>query len=285
MNYRHAFHAGNHADVLKHVVLLALCEALTAKPSPCFALDTHAGRGLYKLDGESALKTGEAADGIARLVAEAPKQPAIARYLSAVRVCRQQHGVHAYPGSPWLLAHALRAEDRIAACELLPDEAAALKANFSRDQRVAVHTRDGYAAIKALLPPKLGDTRFARGLVLVDPPYEAQLDEFDTAMAALREALQRWPQGMLVLWYPIKQRRVLHGFYRKAGLLQGKSTLLLELLVRPDDSPLRMNGSGMLLVNAPYRFDLELAPALEALRTTLGEDGASSRVEWLRAPA
>ncbi|MES2859802.1 MAG: 23S rRNA (adenine(2030)-N(6))-methyltransferase RlmJ [Pseudomonadota bacterium] len=285
MNYRHAFHAGNHADVLKHVVLLALCESLTAKPSPCFVLDTHAGRGLYKLDGESALKTGEAADGIARLVAEAPKQAAIARYLTAVRACRQQHGVHAYPGSPWLLAHALRDEDRIAACELLPDEAAALKANFSRDQRVAVHVRDGYSAIKAMLPPRIGDTRFARGLVLVDPPYEAQLDEFDTALAALREALQRWPQGMLALWYPIKQRRVLHGFYRKAGLLQGNSSLVLELLVRPDDSPLRMNGSGMLLVNAPYRFDLELAPALEALRTALGEDGASSRVEWLRAPA
>ena len=104
-------------------------------------------------------------------------------------------------------------------------------------------------------------------------------------MAALREALHRWPQGMLALWYPVKQRRVLHGFYRKAGLLQGKSTLLLELLVRPDDSPLRLNGSGMLLVNAPYRFDAELAPALEALRIALGEEGASARVEWLRAPA
>ena len=290
MNYRHAFHAGNHADVLKHVVLLALCEALTAKPSPCFALDTHAGRGLYKLDGESALKTGEAADGIARLVAEAPKHAAIARYLAAVRACRQLHGAHAYPGSPWLLAHALRAEDRIAACELLPDEAAVLQATFARDARVAVHQRDGYAAIKAMLPPKYvdkggGALKFARGLVLLDPPYEAQLDEFDTAMAALREALQRWPQGMLALWYPIKQRRVLHGFYRKAGLLQAKSTLLLELLVRPDDSPLRMNGSGMLLVNAPYRFDVELTPALQGLRAALGEDGASMRVEWLRAPA
>jgi len=290
MNYRHAFHAGNHADVLKHVVLLAMCDALAAKPSPCFALDTHAGRGLYKLDGESSLKTGEAADGIARLVAEAPRHPAIARYLAAVRACRQQHGVHAYPGSPWLLAHALRAEDRIAACELLPDEAAALKSNFARDARVAVHQRDGYAAIKAILPPKYvdkggGALRFARGLVLVDPPYEAQLDEFDAAMAALREALQRWPQAMLALWYPIKQRRVLHGFFRKARLLPSKSTLLLELLVRPDHSPLRMNGSGMLLVNAPFRFDEELAPALQGLSAALGEDGATSRVEWLRAPA
>ena len=220
MNYRHAFHAGNHADVLKHVVVLALCDALTSKPAACFALDTHAARGLYKLDGESAQKTGEALDGVARLQAEAPRNPALQRYLMAVKACRQQHGAHAYPGSPWLLAHALREQDRIAACELLPEEAAALKANLGQDPRIAVHQRDGYAAIKALLPPRHAAQKFARGLVLIDPPYEAQLDEFDTALAAIREALARWPQGMLALWYPIKQRRVLQGFYRRAAALE-----------------------------------------------------------------
>ena len=285
MNYRHAFHAGNHADVLKHVVALALCDALVAKPSPCFALDTHAGRGLYKLDGEAAMKTGEAQDGVARLVAEAPRDPAIQRYLSAVRACRQQHGPHAYPGSPWLLAHALREQDRIAACELHPEEANVLKANFAGEERVAVHQRDGYAAVKALLPPKHGDVRFGRGLVLIDPPYEAQLDEFDTALAAMREGLARWPQGMLALWYPIKERRALQAFQRKASALDAKSVLLLELLVRPDDSPLRMNGSGMLLLNPPWQFDAPMRPALEAMRTALGEAGASSRVEWLKRGA
>ena len=285
MNYRHAFHAGNHADVLKHVVLLALCDALVAKPAACFVLDTHAGRGLYKLDGEAAQKTGEAQDGIARLVAEAPKAPPVQRYLAAVRACRQQHGAQAYPGSPWLLAHALREQDRIAACELHPEEANVLRDNFAGDPRVAVHARDGYAAVKALLPPKHGTMKFARGLVLIDPPYEAQLDEFDTALAAIREALARWPQGMLALWYPVKQRRALQSFYRKAAALDAKSALLLELLVRPDDSPLRMNGSGMLLLNAPWRFDAAMAPALDAIREALGEAGASARVEWLRAPA
>ena len=285
MNYRHAFHAGNHADVLKHVVLLALCDALIAKPAPCFALDTHAGRGLYKLDGEAAQKTNEARDGVARLVAEAPRDPAIQRYLAAIKACRQQHGAQAYPGSPWLLAHALRAQDRIAACELHPEEANVLKANLADDGRVAVHQRDGYAAIKALLPPKHGATRFARGLVLIDPPYEAQLDEFDIALSALREALTRWPQGMVALWYPIKQGRALQGFRRKAAALDAKSALLLELLVRPDDSPLRMNGSGMLVLNAPWQFDVAMRPALAALQTALGEDGAASRVEWLRPPA
>ena len=285
MNYRHAFHAGNHADVLKHVVLLALCDALTAKPAPCLALDTHAGRGLYKLDGESAQKTGEAQDGIARLFAESPRDPAVQRYLTAVRACRQAHGSHAYPGSPWLLAHALREQDHIAACELLPEEAAVLSDNFARDPRVSVHARDGYAAIKAMLPPKHGATRFARGLVLIDPPYEAQLDEFDIAIKALREGLSRWPQGMFALWYPIKQGRVLQAFQRKAAAIDAKSALLLELLVRPDDSPLRMNGSGMLILNAPWQFDVAMRPALAALQAALGEAGASSRVAWLKSPA
>ena len=285
MNYRHAFHAGNHADVLKHVVVLALCDALTSKPAACFALDTHAARGLYKLDGESAQKTGEALDGVARLQAEAPRNAALQRYLMAVKACRQQHGAHAYPGSPWLLAHALREQDRIAACELLPEEAAALKANLGQDPRIAVHQRDGYAAIKALLPPRHAARKFARGLVLIDPPYEAQLDEFDTALAAIREALARWPQGMLALWYPIKQRRVLQGFYRRAAALEAKSALVLELLVRADDSPLRMNGSGMLLLNAPWQFDQAMRPAMDAMRDALGEAGAEARVEWLRQPA
>ena len=284
MNYRHAFHAGNHADVLKHVVLLALCDALVAKPAACFVLDTHAGRGLYKLDGEAAQKTGEAQDGIARLLAEAPRAAPVQRYLAAIKACRQQYGPHAYPGSPWLLAHALREQDRIAACELHPEEANVLRDNFAHDPRMAVHARDGYAAVKALLPPKHGAIKFARGLVLIDPPYEAQLDEFDTALAAIREALARWPQGMIALWYPIKLRRALQQFQRKAAALDTRSTLLLELLVRPDDSPLRMNGSGMLLLNAPWRFDAAMKPALDAIRDALGEAGASSRLEWLKAP-
>ena len=284
MNYRHAFHAGNHADVLKHIVLLALCDTLVAKPGACFALDTHAGRGLYRLDGEAAGKTGEALDGIARLQAEAPHEPLVQRYLAAVRACRQRHGAHAYPGSPWLLAHALRAQDRIAACELHPEEAHVLREQFAGDPRVAVHQRDGYAALKALLPPRHGETRFGRGLVLVDPPYEAQLDEFDIALAALREALARWPQGMVALWYPIKQRRALAAIQRRFAALEAKSILQAELLVRPDDSPLRMNGSGMLLLNPPWQFDRTLAPALEAIRAALGEAGASTRLAWLRTP-
>lgn len=291
MNYRHAFHAGNHADVFKHVVLLALADALTVKPAPLFALDTHAGRGVYALDSNSAQRTGEAESGIGRLFAEAPKHPAINRYLAAVRACRAIHGPSSYPGSPWLLAHALREQDRIAACELIPEEAAQLKANFARDERVAVHARDGYAAIKALLPPKLikpggEELRFTRGIVLIDPPYEAQLEEFDHIIAAVREALSRWPQATFAVWYPIKRRRSLQPFFRRAATLPVKASLLTELLVHPDDSPLRMNGSGMLLLNPPWQLDQTLAPALSKLAKVLGQSpAAAARVEWLKQSA
>ncbi len=282
MNYRHAFHAGNHADVLKHVALLAICDALTAKPAPVFALDTHAGRGLYRLKSGSAQRTGEAEQGIGRLLAAQARDPAVARYLKAIKACRSAHGPDAYPGSPWLLAHALREQDRIVCCELQPIEAAALKSNFAGDARVAAHESDGYAAMKAFLPPKSGAQKIGRGLVLIDPPYEAQLNEFDAAVAALREGLQRWPEGVFALWYPIKLRRHLQPFYRKATNLPAKSALVAELLVRADDSPLRMNGSGLLLLNAPWKLDAALESALGVLHKVLDDGGGSAQLEWLR---
>src|SRR5688572_18769891 len=252
MNYRHAYHAGNHADVLKHVLLLALLDALARKPAPYFVLDTHAGRGVYDLQAEEAGKTGEAEDGVARLLAWArnarPLPTAIARYRTALQVEADAAGDRQrYPGSPLLTARALREGDRLAACELHPEDAAALKALFKHDPRVGVHQRDGYGAIAALLPPKE-----KRGLVLIDPPYEAQGAEFDAVLAALRDGLTRWPTGVFAVWYPIKQRRTLLPFLRKAAALPARQMLLAEVLVRRDDSPLRMNGSGMLILNPPW---------------------------------
>jgi 23S rRNA (adenine2030-N6)-methyltransferase len=240
---------------------------------------------LYALDADAAQRTGEADEGVQRLFDALPADPWIGAYLDAVRACRAQHGDSAYPGSPWLLAHALRAQDRIACCELQPEEAGALKAGFAGDGRVAIHQRDGYAALRALLPPVVHGVRYARGLVLIDPPFEAQLAEFDVALAALREGLARWPQGMFALWYPIKQRRAVQPFYRAAAALPAKSVLCAELLVRADDSPLRMNGSGMLLLNPPYRFDAGLQRCLPSLARVLAADAPPTRVEWLRAGA
>ena len=283
MNYRHAFHAGNHADVLKHIVLLALLEALKKKETPFFVLDTHAGRGRYLLAAPESRKTGEADAGILKLMGEAKMPEVVERYLRAVEANNPVGALIAYPGSPLLIAQALREQDRLAACELQADEASALKELFAHDARVAVHARDGYTAMKAMLPPKLGATRFARGLVLIDPPYEVQDNEYPMIISTLRETLERWPQATYAIWYPIKLRRSLQPFFRKAAALPGKSVLAVELQIRPDDSPLRLNGSGLVIVNPPWQFDQQLAPALPVLKKALGEAGAMTRLEWLRA--
>ncbi len=278
VNYRHAFHAGNHADVVKHVALLGLMQALQRKDGALFVLDTHAGRGQYALESAAARRTQEASAGIGQLLAAKIRgNPLISSYLAAVRACNPGPAVSIYPGSPQLLAGALREQDRMACCELQPDEAAALKALLASDLRVGVHQRDGYGALTALLPPKQ-----KRGLVLIDPPYEAQLAEFDQIVPALRAALARWATGIYALWYPIKRRRALQPFYRRAADLPAKSVLLVELLVRPDDSPLRMNGSGLAIVNPPWRFEDALSAALPSLAKALDEGGGSWRVERLR---
>ena len=278
MNYRHAFHAGNHADVLKHVVLLAMVESLKRKSAPFFALDTHAGRGRYLLQGEHSDKTGEARAGIFRLMVLGKLPPPVQRYLKAVQADNPVGALVAYPGSPMLLAQAMRPVDRLVACELQPDEARALEALFRHDARVATQARDGYAAVKALLPPKE-----KRGLVLIDPPYEAQEQEFPRILAALADGLQRWPTGSYAVWYPIKQRVTLQHFMRKLAALPCKSVLRAELLVRADDSPLRLNGSGMVVLKPPYKLDQELAGALPVLARLLADgDAAESRLDWLR---
>ena len=278
MNYDHAFHAGNHADVLKHLVLLALIDALARKPTPFFVLDTHAGQGEYALQSRQAAATGEIEGGVLRLAAWSSKQtrlaPPLARYLDAVEPFL---AAGRYPGSPRLTAACLRADDRLACCELSPEPAQRLKALFAGDPRVGVHQRDGYAALKALLPP-----RERRGLVLIDPPYEAQLAEYDTALAALRAALARWPQGIFALWYPIKQRRALAPFFRRAAALPARSALVAELMCHADDSPLRLNGSGMLLLNPPWKLDQSLLHALPSLAQALGDSLQGWRLEWLR---
>ncbi|WP_442684104.1 23S rRNA (adenine(2030)-N(6))-methyltransferase RlmJ [Stenotrophomonas sp. JC08] len=283
MNYRHAFHAGNHADVLKHITLLALIDSFKRKDSPFFVLDTHAGRGRYLLSSEESRKTAEIDDGVMRLMAQPTLPEVVERYLKAVQADNPVGAMITYPGSPLLTAQAMRAQDRLAACELQEEEAAALKALFARDSRVGVHPGDGYAQIRSLLPPKFNGMKIGRGLVLIDPPYEAQDAEYPRILAALSETLTRWPQATCAVWFPIKQRRSVLHFFRKAAALPARSALLVEFLVRPDDSPLRLNGSGMLLLNPPWQFDRVLGPALPVLKKHLGEAGASTRMEWLKA--
>jgi 23S rRNA (adenine2030-N6)-methyltransferase len=278
--YRHAFHAGNHADVLKHVALLAWIDALKTKDSAFFVLDTHGGRGLYDLDAEAAGKTDEAATGIRRLWSVRGLPAPVERLLEVVVGENRKMPLRHYPGSPRIALAAMRPQDRLAVCELQPEEAALLKTTLAHDPRSAVHARDGYSGVRALLPPKE-----KRGLVLIDPPYEAQEGEHALVIAAVKEALTRWPNGGVAVWYPIKQRRTLHSFFREAALLAPRGLLCAELLVRPDDSPLRLNGSGMLLFHPPWKLAEALAPSLPILTRLLGEKHASHRLEWLRRPA
>ncbi|MCE3001176.1 MAG: 23S rRNA (adenine(2030)-N(6))-methyltransferase RlmJ [Xanthomonadaceae bacterium] len=278
MNYRHAFHAGNFADVLKHAVLVALLRALTRKDAPLAYVDTHAGAGSYDLGGPEAARTLEHAAGIGRLLAT-PGLPDLLRdYLTLVRGdAADGAALREYPGSPLIAARLLRATDRLLLCELQDAECAALRLAFAGDPRVAVQQRDGYAALAALLPP-----RERRGLVLVDPPFEAQDAEFRAIEAALAAAFRRFAQGVYAIWYPIKLRRHVAPFHRWLRGCGMPKVLVAEVLLRPDDAAQTLNGCGVAIVNTPWQVDQVLAPALAALPALLGAArGGGHRLEWL----
>jgi len=270
VKYRHACHAGNFADVVKHVVLVAALMRLAEKERPLFLLETHAGRGRYDLTAKAG--AAEAAAGILRLAAAEPPAPsaAIARYLAIVRQFNRSGAPPAcYPGSPLIAAALLRPQDRAAFCEIVATEAELLRGEFRRDARVGVHCRDGFEALKALLPP-----REKRGLVLIDPPYEETGADFARVAAALAQASARWPQGTFIAWYPIKQGVVAARFHRQLAQAGVERLLAAELCIHPDDSRAGLNGSGLVIVNPPYRLDQDLEAALPALHRVLSPAGA-----------
>lgn len=274
MNYRHAFHAGNFADCMKHVVLVWLLEALRRKPAPFFVLDTHAGTGFYDLDGSPAARTGEAAGGIRRLMDAPPA--ALADYLGLVR--RLTDGrTGAYPGSPALIHALLRPDDRLACCELHPDDATLLRRRFARDKAVAVHQRDAWEALGALLPPA-----HKRGLVLVDPPFEAP-DEFARLAEGLKLGHTRFRTGIFAAWYPIKHRAPLQPFFATLADSGIRDIVTAELWLREPADPARLNGCGMVVINPPFRFEAEIPPLLDTLLGGLGagEPGAGTAIRRL----
>ncbi len=280
MNYRHVFHAGNFADVFKHAVLIGLLEALAAKKTPYCYLETHAGSGRYDLHGADAQKTREHETGVMRLLAATELTPQLHIYMNLVRALNADaapHDLRIYPGSPMLARYLMREQDRALLCELQPTEAGSLKRLFANDARVQVHQRDGYAAVGALIPP-----RERRGLVLIDPPFEAQEREFDAVRGALSIALERWPNGIYAIWYPIKLRRTTQTF-RRWFVQQGIAKVLCaELLLHPDNSTLRLNGCGMIIVNAPWKFDQQLGALLPVLLRYLSQSRfGEHRVDWL----
>jgi 23S rRNA (adenine2030-N6)-methyltransferase len=282
MNYRHAFHAGNFADVLKHAALVGLLDALQAKPAAFCYVDTHAARGMYDLRGEQAAKTQEHADGVQRLLGAPDLPPALRRYVDVVRAFQpsSEAALTCYPGSPLIAQRLLREQDRAILCELQEEEAAALRRTLAGDARCAVHERDGYAAMKALLPPAQ-----KRGLVLIDPPFEAQGAEFTLIQDALANAFTRWPNATYAVWYPIKLRETVQPFHRWLQHNAGKSDVLTaELLLHPDNSGLRLNGCGLAIVNPPWQFDRKLQEWLPALKDLVAQGAhGSATVRMLKS--
>lgn len=286
MNYRHHFHAGNFADVFKHVVLLRLLAGLQRKETGLLYLDTHAGRGTYEL-GPAALgpdgreRAPEWPEGIGRLWAATGLSDALADYVELVRAHQVAQGgrpgaLHFYPGSPWLAGARLRPQDRAVCCELRADEAEALRQLPGGAARMRVEERDGYTALRAALPPPE-----RRALVLIDPPFE-RADEFAQVSEAGRELRRRLPAGTLAVWYPLTERAQRAEFFAEVAAAGDTPALVVELRVVGDDSPWQMKGCGLLVLHPPWRVDEELRALVPELATLLGQDaGATGRVTWL----
>jgi 23S rRNA (adenine2030-N6)-methyltransferase len=280
MNYRHAFHAGNFADVLKHVVLMMLVEHLKKKPAPFFFLDTHAGRGTYDLSEAQAQRSGEYRNGVGRLLEarESALPPELSAYVRLVRDAagKGHSAITAYPGSPVIVSRMKRATDRMVLVEKLPKEADALRAALGRQRLVSVVEGDGYSALKAHLPP-----RENRGLVLIDPPYESDL-EFDRVLAGLELAHERWPTGMFCVWYPLTERAGPVRFHRGLERSGIRRVLEVSLRVLPADAQVGMSGAGLTIVNPPWQLDELLKDLLPPLHQLLSPEGLGEwKVDWL----
>lgn len=290
MNYQHHFHAGNHADVLKHLALLQLIALMQQKDAGFLVLDTHAGAGLYDLEASEARRGDEAEGGIGRLRAASENADAavpalIRRYLGLVDGFGRRH----YPGSPALAVSTLRAQDRFVGVEMVPKVARELERNLSGlavpDDGLAPRRRttrcdNGLAALKSDLPPIE-----RRGIILIDPPYE-QASEREDIVLAIEAGLQRFATGVFALWYPIKQRAFLDRWLRRIARLTPKPVLTIENSIIRDEPGNRLTGSGLLVINPPWQFDSAMAPVLEFINRALREDDAApASIDWLNPPA
>jgi 23S rRNA (adenine2030-N6)-methyltransferase len=278
MNYRHAFHAGNFADVVKHSVLALLIERLKAKDTAFRVIDTHAGVGLYNLTAGEATRTGEWREGIGRLWNH-KRSPALdallAPYLSAVAAANgtgEPSPLTRYPGSPWIARQLLRRKDRLTAVELHPQDAATLEELFAGDIQVRTIALDGWLALGAFVPPKE-----RRGLVLVDPPFEER-DDFDTMVSAFVAAYHKWPTGIYALWYPVKDLPAIDRL--RLGLAKSGIRRLIraELTIRDRDTAGTFNGAGLVVCNPPWQFDETLVALLSGLVPLLAQGPGASHV-------
>ncbi|MFN3744490.1 MAG: 23S rRNA (adenine(2030)-N(6))-methyltransferase RlmJ [Hyphomicrobiaceae bacterium] len=281
MNYRHAYHAGNFADVLKHAVLSLVLVHMAKKEAPFRVIDTHAGIGMYDLAGVEAAKTGEWQRGIGRLmgpdVSPLPEAAAarLTPYLGAIRASNPDGGLRYYPGSPCLALALMRAQDRLVANELHAEDAETLARTLARDRRAKVLGLDGWLALKAQLPPKE-----RRGVILVDPPFE-EAGELERLAQGLQNARRRFAGGVYLLWYPIKDPRLTRRFHEAVAAMAPPGTLAIELLVRAPTDVDRLNGSGLIVINPPYTLEYDSSVVLSVLAERLS-DGAGARAQVMR---
>lgn len=272
MNYRHAFHAGNFADVLKHVVLARVLDYMKRKDAPFRVIDTHAGIGRYDLASTEAAKTGEWQDGIARLVGPHawPFSPGakelLKPYLDAVLAENGGRGLARYPGSPRVALRLMRPQDTLVANELHPDDAKTLKHVIGRDPRARVLMLDAAIALRAQLPPKE-----RRGVVLIDPPFE-QPGEFERIAQSLAEGLERFASGTFLVWYPIKDRKAVEKWQRTLKVLKSDKIVAIDVFVRPPVDADVLNGCGLIVVNGPFTLLPELDVLLPELVASLSQN-------------
>jgi len=278
MNYRHAFHAGNHADVFKHIVLTRLVALMSRKEQPFAYIDTHAGLGLYDLRGDQATRTGEWLEGIARLW-QATDRPALTDdYVKVINRLNAEGELRYYPGSPELARRLMRQQDRVLLNEKHPDDGQLLKDNMKKDPRVAVHLGEGWHVPRALLP-----VAEKRAVMLIDPPFE-QLDELQRCAKAMKETIGRMRQTVAAIWYPIKDdSRALKRFYQELTSSGAPKLLRVELLVHPLDTPQSLNGSGLVISNPPWGLEEELNTLMPWLANLLGQSQGGWKMDWLIA--
>jgi len=274
MNYRHAFHAGNHCDVLKHAALALALERLKLKDKPFAVLDTHAGRGSYDLSGDEARRSGEHLDGIARIIDDEDAPAALQPYLQAVRDSNPfGKDLRWYPGSPLIVQSAMRREDSAKFCELHPEERRSLETAIGRDARIKIFERDGYEAVRAFLPPKE-----RRGLVLIDPPFEKP-GEYQRLTEAIIDGTKRWSSGVFMIWRPIKDEAGCEAFNKAIEKLNLQNTLTAELSVALR-TPDKLTGSGLFVVNPPFGLAASLTGILPYLAKKLAAvPGGGWRIE------
>jgi len=276
LSYRHSFHAGNHADVLKHTVQSLILESLKEKEKPFLYLDTHAGAGRYKLSGEHAERTGEYLEGIARIWQQDDLPEELESYIGAVKAFNQSGQLRYYPGSPLIARHLLREQDSLQLTELHPSDFPLLRSEFQKDNRARVERADGYTQLKAKLPPVS-----RRGLILIDPPYEIKTD-YQDVVKGISEGYKRFATGTYALWYPVVLRQQIKRMIRDLEETGIRRILQIELAVRPDSDQRGMTASGMIVINPPWKLEQQMANVLPWLHKKLVPAGTgSTTLSWI----